>query len=284
MGILFGLLTALSWGVSDYVATLATRRTGVVTALVSFHVVSTVVLGVAVAASGALDGVTARQLGVLAAFSLVGWAFYLSFYKALSIGPISIVSPIVSGYGAVTVVLAVVGLGESLNAGQTAAVGVSVAGVLLASSDLGQIRQIERQQRLGLLLALVATVAGGGFVLGISLYSEDLGWLGPIFLGRLFVTGLLLASSARHVNLRELRPGSTLGLVAGVAILDTAGFVAFNLGVQKAATSVVATAAAPYAVPTIILGVLLLGERPKPPQWVGIGLVIGGLVLLGLSG
>ena len=67
-----------------------------------------------------------------------------------------------------------------------------------------------------------------------------------------------------------------------IAVVDTLGYVAFNFGVRHADTTVVATAAAPYAVVPIVFGVMLLHERPRWAQWAGIGLVIGGLILLGL--
>ena len=57
----------------------------------------------------------------------------------------------------------------------------------------------------------------------------------------------------------------------------------FNLGANHAATSVVATASAPYAVVPIVMGVWLLRERPTPVQWSGVALIIAGLVTLGLS-
>jgi drug/metabolite transporter (DMT)-like permease len=60
--------------------------------------------------------------------------------------------------------------------------------------------------------------------------------------------------------------------------------VFFNVGVRHAATSIVATASAPYAVVPIVMGVSLLRERPTPVQWSGVALVIGGLVTLGLAG
>jgi drug/metabolite transporter (DMT)-like permease len=30
-----------------------------------------------------------------------------------------------------------------------------------------------------------------------------------------------------------------------------------------------------------MMGVTLFGERPTPPQWLGVGLVIAGVILLG---
>jgi uncharacterized membrane protein len=53
-------------------------------------------------------GVSASQVGVFALIGALGWVSYLAFYGALTIGPISVLGPIVSGYAAVTVLLAVV--------------------------------------------------------------------------------------------------------------------------------------------------------------------------------
>ena len=66
-------------------------------------------------------------------------------------------------------------------------------------------------------------------------------------------------------------------------MVDTAGYAFFNLGAERAATSVVATASAPYAVVPIVMGVWLLRERPSPVQWFGVALIIAGLITLGLS-
>jgi drug/metabolite transporter (DMT)-like permease len=74
-----------------------------------------------------------------------------------------------------------------------------------------------------------------------------------------------------------------LGTIVGIAVVDTLGYVAFNVGVRHEDTSVVATAAAPYAVVPIVAGVMLLRERPRATQWTGIGLVLAGLILLGLT-
>jgi drug/metabolite transporter (DMT)-like permease len=86
------------------------------------------------------------------------------------------------------------------------------------------------------------------------------------------------------VRLGELFPRTHLlaGLVVAIAVLDTVGYVAFNVGVQHADTSLVATAAAPYAIVPIVAGVVFLHERPAPTQWLGVTAVIVGMVLLGL--
>ena len=114
------------------------------------------------------------------------------------------------------------------------------------------------------MLAPVTAVAIGGFVFGNAYYAAEYGWLLPIFLSRGCAT----------VFLR---------LVVLLAVLDTGGYIAFNLGAERADTSVVSAASAPYAVIPIVAGMLLFRERPPPVQWLGVTAVIVGVVVLGLT-
>jgi drug/metabolite transporter (DMT)-like permease len=78
-------------------------------------------------------------------------------------------------------------------------------------------------------------------------------------------------------------PPRIIGAIALLAFLDTAGYISFNLGTEHAETAVVAAASAPYAVIPVVAGVVFLHERPTPVQRAGVGLVIVGLILLGLT-
>ena len=283
MGILLGLTAALAWGLADYFAALASRRTGSFRVVLGFHLVAMVLLVALLLVTGeGLSDVSGGDLAWLAFVGLLGGVSYLAFYRALAIGPISIVSPIVSAYAAVTVVCAVLIGGERLSAGETGAIVVVIAGVLLASSDLAQMRHLERIALLGILLALVTAVVIGAFVYGVAHFSADYGWLVPIVLARGFSTLFLLGVALRGGDWRfPHHSPRLLATIAGIALVDTLGYVAFNFGVRHADTSIVATAAAPYAVVPIVAGVALLHERPAAIQRGGIGLVLAGLDLLG---
>src|SRR5439155_2699511 len=112
---------------------------------------------------------------------------------------------------------------------------------------------------------------------------DRLGWLVPIFLARLASTVLVLAAAAAR---KELRPrgwsASIVATLVFLGLIDTGGYISFNVGARHAPTSIVATASAPYALIPIALGVLLLHERPARSQWGGVSIVIAGLLLLGL--
>lgn len=282
MGVAFGLGSALSWGLADYVAARASRAIGTTRVVLGMHLVATALLALIVAASGTLEHLRWSDVPFFALVGVLGWGSYLAFYRALAIGPISIASPIVSGYAAVTVVLAVIVLGESLSGWQTVAVALSFAGVVGASADIRAMRLEGRVGLLGIALAIAAMLLIGGFVFGVAYRADRLGWLVPILLGRgcatVFLTSQAVATGAWRIPLRR----SVLAAVGALALIDTMGYVSFNVGVRHADTAVVGAASAPYAVIPIVAGVVLFHERPTRIQWIGVGLVIVGLGLLGL--
>jgi len=285
VGIALGLGAALSWGVADYFAALASRRLGTLRVVLGFHLVAMVLLGALVAATDALAPLSWSQVPFFVGLGAIGWFSYIAFYAALAIGPISVLSPIVSGYAAVTVLLAVVVSGERLDAAPTVAVLVTFAGIVASSTDLREIRGSgdARPAARGVLLAIVTMALIGAFVFGVSDRHRTLGWLAPIFLARGFTTLFGLAHGVRARLRWPAGPPLLLGAIVLLAVCDTAGYACFNVGVEHAATSIVATASAPYALVPVIAGMTLLGERPSRLQLTGVGLVICGLVLLGTT-
>jgi drug/metabolite transporter (DMT)-like permease len=285
LGIALGLGAALCWGLADYFAALASRGAGPLRVVFGFNLVAMIPLTALVLASGGLGSLKLDQLPVFVLLGAVGWLSYLAFYGALAIGPISVLSPIVSGYAAVTVVLAVLINGEHLSPGEIMAVTITIAGAMVASANVRDIARsrLERRAALGFLLALTAMVLLGGFVFGISYYHERIGWLGPIFLARGFSLLFLLGHTAVKGDLHPVIPATLLPAVTLLAVLDTAGYICFNVGTRHAATSIVATASAPYALVPVLMGTYLLRERPTATQWSGVALVLIGLVTLGLS-
>lgn len=303
MGVALGLGAALSWGFADYFAALAARRVGALRVVLGFHFAALIPLTALVLATDALARVTLGQVALFVLIGAVGWMSYLAFYGALGIGPISVLSPIVSGYAAVTVLLAVAIGGNHLSVVQAAAVGITIAGAMSASADVRAMARakLERRSALGFVLALAAMILLGGFVFGVSYFRQRIGWLGPIFLARgfaaAFVLGHVLVDARRRRRGMARRPpargrrrpparpdrraGKLVAIMALLALLDTGGYVCFNLGVGHAPTAIVAAASAPYAVVPIVMGVSLLRERPTRTQWLGIGLVIAGVVVLG---
>ncbi len=286
MGLTFGLGAALCWGLADFYAALASRRVGALRVVLAAHVVAMIVLTPLMVALDGFAALTWRDVVPFVGVGALGWLSYLSLYAALAIGPVAVVSPIVSGSAAVAVLLAVVVIGERLSLAATIAIAITILGVALASADIRQVLSgaLQRSAAAGFMLAVCATVLFGAFVFSLAYYQEALGWLVPIFLGRGFATLFLLvhAIAADKLPFPERTP-ALLWMVTLIALVDTGGFVLFNLGAGVGDAAVVAAASSPYSLVTIALGVIFLAERPTAVQWLGVGLVIVGIVGLGVA-
>ena len=295
-GLGFGLLASLAWGVTDLTGALAARRVGSAGVLAGAQLTSLAVLVVIAAANrtlldaGTLPGVAmGLVLGIFAAVA------YLAFYAALRIGPISVVSPVVAAYGGLTVVLAVIFRGESLAPVQALGAAVATLGIVLTGLVLGGSLRETRIVGPGVLVALVTMALFAILTVALAGPIKEYGWL-PVMLGsRVSNTGvgvllLVLALARRDGPLGALlgprggfgRRALVLVLVAGVC--DLLGFVAYTIGLEVAETWLVGLASSFGPALVVLVAVGFLGERLRPSQWIGLGMLAAGLVVLALAG
>jgi uncharacterized membrane protein len=128
----YGLLSALSWGISTLLAAVAARRIGAL---------RTLVLGETAGLAGYLTlfflgnfslrgvGSTAWLLVLAGVIAVTG---YLAMYRGLESGHVGLVSAITACYGGVIAVLSVVLLREQLTAAAALGIAATVVGVMLA--------------------------------------------------------------------------------------------------------------------------------------------------------
>jgi len=70
--------------------------------------------------------------------------------------------------------------------------------------------------------------------------------------------------------------------VATAGLLDVLGLLAFSYGLEVAQTWLVGLASSFGPAVTILVAVVALGERLRSAQWIGLGAVAAGVVLIGL--
>jgi drug/metabolite transporter (DMT)-like permease len=87
---------------------------------------------------------------------------------------------------------------------------------------------------------------------------------------------LLLSLGQRPIQLSPARGG----IIVVASLLNTLAFVAFNLGVTVGSTAIVATLSSLASAVTVLLAWLILRDRLAPWQWVGVGIILGGVVLV----
>lgn len=295
-GLGLGLLASLAWGFTDVSGALASRRVGSVGVLAGSQATSLVLLGIVAIANAslltasALPGfLTGLALGVVSAFA------YLSFYAALRIGPVSVVSPVVAAYGGLTVVLAVLFRGESLEPAQWLGAAIATTGVVLTGLVLGGSLRATRIAGPGVLVALITMVLFAVLTVALAGPIQEHGWL-PVILGSRLTNTLvgvvLLAVALRG---RDGLLGPLLGPVGGVSgraialvvlagTFDLLGFVAYTIGLEVSETWLVGLASSFGPALVVLIAVAFLGERLRPSQWLGLAMIGAGLVVLAVSG
>jgi len=315
-GLLLGLSAALGWGMADTVATVASRRVGSLRAAAGMLLTSVVVL----ALLALLTGTALPDDPAIAALSLacgmVAAVAYLAFFTALRHGPISVVSPVVSTYGGLTVVLSVLLLGESPAPGQVLGVAVATTGIVLASVTFRGGLRGARPAGPGVAFAIVALVAFAALTVTMAGPVRVAGWLPVLLLARIANTATmwtilavsrlrpapapapasapapapLVASGGRPL----VAPAGTtrregfvdrraIALVVAVGLLDVGAFILFAIGLQVAPTWLIGISSSFGPVVAVTAGVALFGERPRPAQWLGIGLVAASVFLIALG-
>jgi drug/metabolite transporter (DMT)-like permease len=230
-GFALGAAAALAWGFADVIVTFYARRIGYLRALVVIHGLSLVPLALLALVVEPPEPVTTGSLVSAAALGPVAVVAYMGFYKALELGPISIVSPIVSAFGAVVVLLALLVLGDSLTAVQAFGCGLVLSCVIVASIETSG---TDRAGATGIALSLVACLAFGLYLFLQGELADELGWLLPILVSRVvavLMLGALLAAMPGD------EPGDKLGLagVAGCAAtgaLEASAYLFFNRGAE----------------------------------------------------
>ena len=304
----YGLLSALSWGISTLLAAVAARRIGAL---------RTVVIGEAAGLTGYLTlfglghfslrgvGSTAWLLVLAGVIAVLG---YLAMYRGLESGHVGLVSAISACYGGVIAVLSVVLLREHLTAGAAIGIAATVLGVMLAvlrrtttpaptapapaptapapapTGPAPVAPTLATAPAIGVVFGLVAALCYGvgGFMIGR--YTYDLGWLVPVVVARggamVLVLGLLATPLRGPAGLRQAS-GVPWALAAGLA--DAAGLVFFARGDQVGLVAVTAAVSSAYPVIPLIGGLLFFRERLLRQQVGGAILILAGLVLLGLG-
>jgi drug/metabolite transporter (DMT)-like permease len=289
--VIFGLGAALGWGLSDLWAAISGRRIGSGRTVV----IAQVAAAIAVSLLVLLVRPDLSRLPEVAPWlvpnAFLAAAAFATLYKGLQLGPIAVVSPVLATYAVIPVLLAMALLGETLGPWQAVGAVVTIAGAVLTSTDLRALRAGTSTKPAGLSWAIASTLMFGvaTYVMGWS--AKTAGVLPSLWLGKLTMSAVFLGSAAVLVARRRARrdagparvTGSALRLAVAVGLVELVGTISYAWGAEVGLLSIVTVASATYPLIPVIGGVALLHERPAPTQYLGVAMVIGGLLLLGLA-
>lgn len=277
LAVFLALASSVVWGTADFGGGLVSRRLPTIAVTVVSQSAGFVALLVVFAAKGATVDVRSLALGLAAGAG--GGAGLAAFYRALSLGTMSIVSPIVA-CGAVVPFTISIATGERPSKVAIGGAVVALCGAVLASAEERRAEARERGQ--AVVLAVVAAGALGAFTYFLGLGSREGSALSTLVGARIGSLALLLllafaTRSTLRVGRRWLVP------VAAVGLCDVSANALFALASGHGLLALVSVLGSLYPVATVLLAYLFLHERLTPLQLAGVGVVLAGVAALSVG-
>ncbi len=278
LGLGLALSASLGWGIADFLGGLQARRVALLRVMVLSQGMALSLLLVVVALRGSGPPAFSR-LWPAAAGGLGGIAGLTAFYRALSIGKMSIVAPIAATGVSIPVIVGIAS-GDHPAPIQLLGIGAACVGVVLVSRETEHEPKSPgaRATRLSIGLALVAAIGFGSLAVGLREAARaDVLW--ALAAARVFGVGAVLCVFLARRPPPEREPVA-YGVLLLMGVLDLGGNALYALATRHGLLSIVAVAASQYPLVTVLLARAVLHERVRRIQELGIVAAVAGVALI----
>jgi drug/metabolite transporter (DMT)-like permease len=281
VAILLALVSAVAYGVSDYLGGRASRRAPPITVALAAELVMvpTMIVVIPLVQDGPFTS-AALVWGIVG--GVAGTAGILGLYAALSRGSMTVVAPITGVVSAVLPVSVGIAAGDRPGAAALAGIALAVVAVALIGGAVGALHQ-HVTSRTVVLAVLVGALFGTLFV-AFAQPGDDAG-LWTLLAARVGSTPLLVAAylvARRAPTFGRLSPATmAAGAAIGVSIVVASGtyVVALRFGLL----SIVSVVVALYPASTVGLAAALDGERSGRAQRLGMVVAVAAVALITLG-
>jgi drug/metabolite transporter (DMT)-like permease len=276
--IFLALASAVVFGAGDFCGGAASRRGDSLRVLLfSLPAGLGLLLIVAVSLGGPVH---APAIGWGAASGLAGGGALVVFYRALAVGPMSVVAP-VSGLMA-ALVPAVVGVarGDRLSLPAVTGMVLCLVAICFVSMEPAGGRWDRLRMTRGPVLAALSGAGFGAFFVFIRLGDDHTLW--PLAASKAagLAVVIVVAAAVRRgpLPLFRDRVAVVIALLAGV--LDMLGNGLYVFAARTGMLSVAGVLSSLYPASTVLLARLVYGERLRPIQRVGLVVAVVGVGLV----
>lgn len=280
----FGLTAALLWAVHDLLARKLSQGAALLPILVLVLAAGTLGLVPVALVMGGWQAMSGPAWGVAA---LSGLAFAVAIgglYRAFSLAPVRLVSPVVGAYPLLSLIIAAV-QGRPVLPGDWLAVLAIVAGIAIVAVTARDDAP-EGYAASPAVAILWAALSACGFAATFALgqAATRLGADLPVMLtGRVVALAAIAALMLRQTGPR-LPPRGQIRVLFLMGFLDALalGLVTAAGGLSHAEYASVSSSL--FGVLTVLLAAWFLKEQVRPVQWLGIATVFSGIATLGILG
>jgi drug/metabolite transporter (DMT)-like permease len=277
VGLLYSLASAASWGISDFLGGVQTRRLPVLGVLAISQPAGLLLIALLIPLMGA-DSISAGKLAIACLAGAASLGGLAAFYSAMAMGTVSVVAPI-AALGVVVPVVVGLATGDSPTAIQLIGLAPAIAGVVILSyEEQPEHPETAKAARLSIVLAVLAGLGFGIFFTGLDAAAEDRpGWaiLAVRVGGVTTVLAALLIARPRLAGV-----GAAWPVLVVIGVFDVLANALFAIASTKGVLPVVAVGGSMYPAFTVALAHAVLGERLATLQWTGVALALGGVVMI----
>lgn len=279
MSILMGLLSALCWGSTDFIAGAASRKNGVVKTLFLSQTFGLLILSAFLIRNFIPFEISYLSLVICIAASIFNLSAMLFLLKALSTGKASIVAPIASLYGAVTTILSLIS-GKPLTTLILLSLTICVIGACLTS--IPETKRENNNSSSSIIYSfLSALMFGLGFWLQGQYAVHALGVMNSLWV--YYFTAFIILSLLMLIKKDVTIPSvSNLMLIFSISLFSLFGFASLAYGSKFGSVAIVTVLSSLASGVTALLAFFIRGERLSKTQCAGLLIIISGVILLKL--
>lgn len=273
--VLLALSTAALFGCSDFLGGLASRRDSALAVTAHAHVIGVVLFATALVVLPASSPRTADFAWGVAA-GLSGGCGVVALYAALAAGRMSIVAPITAALsGSLPAVFDLV-RGTAIRPVGLVGLGLAVVAIIIVSASAGPEEEHAIPRR-AIALSIVAGIGFAGSFLAFSQTAPASG-IWPLLSAR-GTSALLFAAVALLVRGQLRLTRVALAPALGAGAFDAAANVTMLAAIRSGPLAVASVLGSLYPVVVILLARVVLKERLRGMQWVGVVVALTAVVL-----
>jgi len=276
----YGVVSMVGWGFGDFIAKRIVAPLGYYRLLLYIQLVGLAPLFLLAAIFTPAVPSSPRTIALILATGICSVSALFFFYKGLTVGKASIITPVASTSAIVAIALSFAILGETLSLPQIICIALVLAGILVVSMRGNS----ERGSGEGVPYAVACMFSAGLNSILIKLVSMDIGEIGTLFFNRVLVTLILLMLLPFFGNpfSRDIQRKVPLKTIVTAGLTEFAGFFGFIVGIGVGIVSIIAPISSASPAVTVVLAQVFLKERLIRIQKVAVVSVILGIALLSI--
>lgn len=280
--IFFAFVSFFGWGISDLFVTISARKLNAYSSGFWSYFLGLILLTFLIPFNiqnlGNLHQNTLILIFFLAVIFMIG---LICFREALIAGSSPVMAAVTSSYAVLTTVFSILFFQERLNSSQLFAIVLTFFGLGLTLFDLGELFKGKLIWGKGMLFALMAALSFGTYFTFIKIPVKEIGWFWPNYFSFLFGAPLIfLFVKAKKIKLHKPTYNDALLPLLLAIIFGRIGELAFNLGISRGFSSVVAPIAGANPILFVTLAAIFLRDKVTRRQVLGIVTTLLGVILL----